>query len=337
MTAAVYVSNAESGDITVFSLDERTGTLTRRQDVAVGGTLMPMALSPDRRRLYVARRSAPLAVIGFSIDPASGRLAPLGEAPLAHSMAYIATDRSGRHLFSASYGGHLVAVNPIDADGKPQAARQIIPTGSNAHCVQADAANRHVYATCLGSGVVMHWHFDAASGTLAPAEPAAWEAPPGSGPRHFVFAPGGRFIYLLGELDGSITVLGVDAASGALTALQSLAMLPPGFTGEPWAADLHLTPDGRFLYACERRSSTLAIIAVDALDGRLAAPRYVPTEAQPRGFAIDARGLFLVAAGQLSHRVTLYAIDPDSGALAVRDTAAAGRDPNWVEIVALSE
>ncbi|KWT66153.1 6-phosphogluconolactonase [Variovorax sp. WDL1] len=319
----------------MFALDDATGALSPIQQVAVGGMLMPMALSPDRRRLYVARRSEPLAVAAFAIDPADGRLTALGEAALPHSMAYIATDRSGRNLLSASYGGHLIAVSPIGADGVPGPARQVLPTGPNAHCIQADPANRNVYATSLGGGVLVHWRFDPASGDLAEAEPNVLRLHAGSGPRHFVWDAQGRIMYLLGELDGSVSRLGVDPESGRASVLDTISALPPGFAGEAWAADLRLTPDGRFLYASERKSSTLALFHVDPASGKLTAAGHVRTESQPRGFAIDPSGRFLVAAGQASNRIAVYTIAADSGALAPCGATPVGQGPNWVEIVRL--
>jgi 6-phosphogluconolactonase len=149
-----------------------------------------------------------------------------------------------------------------------------------------------------------------------------------------VFHPAGRHVYLLNELDAQVDVLAFDASSGALTLRQTVATLPPSFEGRPWAADLHLTPDGRFLVTSERTSSTLAVFAVDAQTGTLAPLAHVPTETQPRGFAIDPSGRWLVAAGQLSHAATLYAIDAASGTLTAQQRLPIGQNPNWVEIVA---
>jgi 6-phosphogluconolactonase len=332
----VYVSHAESGDLHVLRLDTAEGVLTPVQRIELGGMLMPLALSPDQRHLYVARRTAPLAAVALAIDPESGLLTRLGEAPLPHSMAAIATDRTGRWLFSASYGGALVAVSPIGVDGVPQPAQQVVPTGPNAHCIQADRSNRHVYATSLGGGELLHWHFDAATGRLAAADPPALTLHAGAGPRHFVFDRAGRRAWLLGELDGSVTLLHL-AQNGAPTAVQTVSILPPDFTGEPWAADLHLSPDERFLYTSERRSSTLAAFRVDAASGELSLIGHTPTEAQPRGFAIDPGGRFVVTAGQQSHRLAVDAIDPDTGALRRCSTLEVGRDPNWVEIITLPQ
>jgi 6-phosphogluconolactonase len=156
----------------------------------------------------------------------------------------------------------------------------------------------------------------------------------GAGPRHFVFHPDGLHAYLLGELDACVVVFDFDAESGTLEPVQTVSAMPAGFPETPWAADLHLTPDGRFLYASERRSSTLAIFAV-ARDGRLEPAGQCPTEREPRGFAIDPHGRYLLAVGQASHSLTSYAIDPSNGGLTELRRLAMGRNPNWVETIAL--
>lgn len=331
--ATVYVSNADSRELSVLALDRRQGTLRAIQTVPVGGTAMPLALSPDQEKLYVALRSEPYAAAAFTIDGATGQLIPLGNAALPDSMAYIATDRSGRWLFAASYGGHRASVSPLAADGKPEPAVQIVPNGKNAHAAIPDAANRHVYITSLGTDQVFQWRFDATTGQLTPNDPPAMAARIGSGPRHLVFHPNGRHAYLLGELDATVELLEVDAARGLLSRKQHWATLPAGSTVQPWAADLHLTPDGRFLYTSERNSSTLAIWRVDASTGTLSLVGHQQTERQPRGFQIDSSGQWLIAAGQVSHSVTLYRIDRDSGRLTPTQRLPVGQGPNWIEIV----
>lgn len=336
MTTAVYVSNAESGDIHVLQLDDKTGALTTTQRVEVGGTVMPLALGPNRRVLYAARRSQPLAVLSFAVDAKSGALTPLGEAPLPHSMASIATDRSGRWLLSASYGGNLVAVSPIGADGVVQAATQIVPTGPNAHAIVTDASNRFVFATNLGAGVVQQLRFDATTGRLAPNQPPGIAVRAGAGPRHLAWHPSGRWLCLLNELDASIDVFTFDAEQGTLAHRQTVSSVPPGFDGTPWAADLHFTADGRFLYSSDRRSNTIAAFALDATCGPLSLIGHTPVPAEPRGFNITCDGRWLIAAGQAAHRVALFRIDALSGALVAVGEHGVGRGPNWVETLSLS-
>jgi 6-phosphogluconolactonase len=331
----VYVSNADSQEISVLLLDRASGALTAIDTVPVGGNVMPMAVSPDKRILYAALRSQPYRVASFAIDPATGKLKKLGEASLADSMANIDVDRSGRWLFAASYGGHKITVNAIDKDGLVGPVQQLIATRPNAHAIHADAANRYVFATSLGGDNISAWRFDATTGTLSANDPDLTTAPAKSGPRHFVWDAAQRRVYLLGELDGSLAVFDYDAARGALREVQRTTSLPPGFAGKPWAADLHLAPDGRHLYASERTSSTIAVYEVDAASGQLKTLASVPTEKTPRGFAIDPSGRYLIASGQESHAIAVYAIDPTSGALAPLQRYAVGKNPNWVEIVDL--
>jgi 6-phosphogluconolactonase len=156
-----------------------------------------------------------------------------------------------------------------------------------------------------------------------------------AGPRHLAFHPGGKLVYVLGELDGTVYVFDYDTSAGSLRQKQSISALPPDFQGKPSAADLHITPDGKYLYASVRGSSTLAGFRVDPATGTLTLIGSVPTEKQPRGFNIDSTGRFLLAVGQLSHGLSSYAIDPASGKLTKLKEYPLGRNPNWIEIIDL--
>lgn len=325
------VSCADSGELHVLQLSAG-GQLRTAQVLPLGGQLMPMALSPDQTRLYVARRSDPLAVIALAVDAAAGSLSVLNESPLPASMASLNTDHTGRWLFSASYGADMVAVQALNANGKAAEAATHA-TGRHAHCVLADPGNRFVLAASLGGDQLHRYHFDAASGRLTQMDPPVFPMPAGTGPRHLCFNQRGDRVYVLGELDACVHVLSFDPGTGALDLLQSLTTLPPGFTGSAWGADLHLTPDGRWLYTSERNSHTLAGHAVDASTGLLNPIGHWPTQATPRGFAITPDGRFLLAAGQTSHQVGVHAIDSASGALALTTEHAVGLNPNWVVVL----
>src|SRR3989442_6839313 len=175
----VYVGNAESNEIHVLQLDRQSGDLTVIEKVAIPGITKPgistpMAVSPDRRFLYVGTRGEPKVAAGFAIDPASGKLKHVASGPLADSMAYIATDRTRRFLLGASYPGHKVTVNPIGPPGTVQPPLHVLPNYSNAYSILADAANRHVLVPTLGNDRVNQFTFDAPTGKLAPTtSPAA--------------------------------------------------------------------------------------------------------------------------------------------------------------------
>ena len=337
----VYVGNADSQDISILEL-KSNGDLTPVETTAVPGpakpgSSMPLAVSPDRKRLYAGLRNEPYSAVTFAIDAKTGKLKPAGSGPLADSMAYIATDRGGKFLLSASYGGNKVSVNPIGPDGTVQAAQQIIETQPNAHCILTDPTNRYVLHTSLGGDLVYQEKFDAKTGRLTPNDPPSVSIKTKAGARHLVFSPNGKFVYLVDELDASIYVFPWDARTGSLKKeVQVTTSLPKGFEGKPWAADIHLTPDGKFLYASERTTSTLAAFSVDSRTGLLTLIDSYPTEKQPRAFNIDPTGRYLLSVGQLSNSMTSYAIDKATGKLTKLKEYPVGKNPNWVEIVSFS-
>jgi 6-phosphogluconolactonase len=336
--AAVYVGNTDSNEILVLHLDRASGALTLMAKVPIPGvtkvgTSTPMALSPDRRFLYAGARGVPKLVAGFAIDPTTGALTHAGTGPLADSMAYIAVDRSGRYLLGASYPGHRVAVSVIEPAGTVREAHQVLEGHPNAHSILPAPDNRHVLVPTLGNDRLTVFRFDAATGTLSPAPPAQVLA--SAGPRHVRFHPDGTRVYLLGETDAAVYVFDYDAAGGALREKQRISALPPGFQEKPAAADLHVTPDGRFLYASERRSSTLAGFRIAAGDGTLSPLGSVPTEEGPRGFAIDASSRYVLAVGQRSHAMSAYRIDAERGTLTLLARYPVGVNPNWIEMVDL--
>jgi 6-phosphogluconolactonase len=337
----VYVGNAESQDVTVLEL-KSSGDLTPVETAGVpgpakpGGSL-PLAVSPDKKRLYVGLRNEPYSAVTFTIDARTGKLTLVGSGPLADSMAYVVTDRSAKFLLGASYTGNKITVNPIGPDGVVQPAQQIMATQPNAHCIMPDPSNRYVLHTSLGGDRVYQEKFDVKTGKLTPNDPPSISIKAKAGARHLVFSPNKRFVYLVNELDASIYVFPWDARTGTLKKeVQVATALPGGFEGKPWAADIHLTPDGKFLYASERTTSTLAAFRVDPKTGLLTPIDSYPTEKQPRGFNIDPAGRYLLSVGQLSNSMTSYAIDKATGKLTKLREYPVGKNPNWVEIVSFS-
>lgn len=336
----VYVSNAESNDIHVFQLNQQTGELTLVETVAIPGVVKsggstPMTVSPDRRFLFVATRGEPQAVATFGIDAKSGKLKFVGSGPLVDSMPYIATDRTGRYLFAASYPGHKLTVSTIGANGVIEPPQQVLANQTNAHSILADAKNRYVLAMTLGNDLINVFKFDAKTGKLEPHTPPSVAVKAKTGPRHFVFHPNGKLVYVLGELDAAVHVFDYDPSKGQLKEKQSIGTLPPGVTGRIAAADLHITPDGKFVYASDRTTNTLTGFKVNAADGTLTLIESIPTETMPRSFSIDSSGRYLFLVGMRSHRMSSYQIESSTGKLTKLKEYALGKVPNWVEIVDL--
>jgi 6-phosphogluconolactonase len=337
-----YVSNAESKDIFCFTMDADSGTLSLFEVVPVTGadlpspTSLPMALSLDRRFLYAALRSPPFAASTFAVDQASGKLLLIACTNLLCPMAYVVTDRIGRFLLTASYTDAKLVVYPIDGEGRIDGnALQVLETGPNAHSIVVDAANRFAYSAILGADHVMQFLFDPKSGRLTPNNPPTIAARDHAGPRHLAFHPHGRFLYMLNQTDATIVTYRIEPGSGVLAELETVITLPAHFLGEANAADIHVTPDGRFLYSSERQTSTLAGFRIDPASGFLVPIGRWSTETTPRGFAIDSRGRFLLVAGLDSNQVSVHGIDAKGGSLTLQAQYPVGRMPNWIEVLDL--
>jgi len=187
----VYVSNAEDGDIGMYTL-QADGSLQPGQRFKAEKLVMPMAVSPDKRFLIAAVRSKPFQAYSYSIDKGSGALNLVGTGTLAESYPYIALDRGGRFLLGASYGANQVGVNPVGADGRVGEPLQVIPTARNAHSIRTDNTNSFVFVPHLGTDQVFQFLFDEKSGRLSANTPPVLQLKQGSGPRHLIASADNR-------------------------------------------------------------------------------------------------------------------------------------------------
>jgi 6-phosphogluconolactonase len=238
-------------------------------------------------------------------------------------------DRDGRALVVANYSGGSVAAIALQPDGRLGALGTVVQhsgssvnparqKGPHAHVVTVAPGNRHVLCADLGLDQVLVYQFDAATATLRANEPAFVRLPPGSGPRHLAFHPGGRTLYAINELLCTMAVFDFDAARGGLKEVQLVSTLPPGESVQPGfsTAEVAVHPGGRFLYGSNRGHNTIVVYAIDSSTGRIRHVANTPTEGKtPRHFALDPSGAWLLAENQDSDTVVVFRIDPDTGAL----------------------
>ena len=337
----VYVSSLSGSRIDVFNINADTGEMSRKQTVGLSGKGLPLAVSPDRRRLYAS-------VIGevdgkeepryetFRIASASGELVHLDTVKAPARMAHISVDKTGRFLLGASFPSDLIAVNPIGVRGYVQETPSDLRSApSKAHQIMTDASNRFAFVPNFGAALVMQLLFDERTGTFSDNSPASFEQPAESRPRHVAHHPDGRFVYLLNEKEGVVVACALDPHVGTLAEIQRENIMPDAFEDEPWSAQIHVTPDGRQLFCSERRSSTLCRFAIDIRSGRLSERSLQDTDEVPRCFDIDPTGTWLVSAGQMTNQLIAYRIDGESGWLEETSRVGTSDEPVWVEIVEL--
>lgn len=356
----VYVANGEDGDITVMKLDPETGDMQLVDRVPAGQNVKHMALSPDHKFLYASIRSEPFSVVTYLINPETGNLSQMSKELLPHNMAYISVDQTGHFLFSVSYTDAKIVVNPIRLDGIVKSEPvQVISTGPNPHSIMVDRSNQFVYVPHLGNDQIKQFLFNESTGVLTPNDPDAVYTEDGSGPRHFDFSPNNGFVYVSNEKDGMIYSYKIDNKTGILTEIQRISAIPvdrhlellnptagdgdgdelivPGMEdGEDTnfgVADIHITPNGEWLYVSVRATSTITAFDVDPHSGNLTYIGSFDTEKIPRGINTDPRGNFVIAAGQESDHVSVHAINQETGELKLLERYETGRDPNWIETV----
>ncbi|WP_025995725.1 lactonase family protein [Pseudomonas viridiflava] len=347
-----YISSPADGLISQYQLDDASGALSLVEQTKAGDQVNPMALSPDGKALFAALRAKPYQVVSFSIEPVTGHLKPLAQAPLAESLAYLSTDRSGRFLMGASYGADLLSVQPIDAQHRPSDSIQTYKTGMHAHSVRTDPSNRFAYSGNLGVDRVLQYRLEPKDGKLVPIGEGYVTVPENTGPRHLAFAPNGKFLYVVGEMSGTVTAFSINDKTGGLKQVNQANGIPerlklaPGQardarnndlkddpTPRIWAADVRISPDGKWLFTSERTSSSVSVFKVDPATGKVTfVENYPVEEKQPRNIAVAPNGRWLLVTGEKAEKVGSYSIAAD-GALKRVSEAPSGKGALWIEML----
>jgi 6-phosphogluconolactonase len=327
-----YTDDHRSKGIYLLRLAPDTGALSIAGLAAESVNPSFVALSPDGEAAFAVNEIGDVdgkpggMVTAFTRNGIAATLGALASEPTRGAApCYVSTDRSGRLLFVANYGGGSVAMFPVLANGSigamsgfiqhhghgPNAERQ---EGPHAHCVIADPANRFVLVADLGLDRIMVYRFDADSGTLSTSTSAQGMLAPGSGPRHLAFHPDGRVVYVTNELASTVSAFRYDPDTGSLTELQTVPAVSEPTSVPNAPADIHLHPSGRFLYMSNRGHNSIAVFAIDRDTAMLAPVQLASTEGDwPRNFAIDPSGDFLIVANQRSDSIHSFRIDAASG------------------------
>ena len=350
-----------------FHVDRETGAMTPAGVHEMGTSPSCLALNPAGTRLYSANETDRQGdekqgtVSAFAVDRAGGELEPLNTVRSGGAgPTFVSVHPSGRFVLVANYFGGSVAVLPILPDGRLGEATDIkvdagklgparaanAPPGTfafsghdrtHAHMIQADPSGRFVLHVDLGLDRIFVWRFDERTGKLTPAEMPAVALPPGDGPRHFHFHPNGRWFYSIQEEGSTIVLFDYDAATGRLTARQTISTLPAGFAGTNFCSEILVSADGRHVYAGNRLHDSIGIFAIGA-NGTLT---HVADEWSrgdyPRSFNVDPTGRFLYCCNQRGDNIAVFRVDRETGGLAFTGQYVPVGNPSMVAFVDLAK
>lgn len=326
-----YTSGKSEG-IYVYRMDRNTGALTRFSSIK---SVNPSFLTIDRskRYLYAVNEIGEYAgkksggVSAFAIDSVNGNLRLLNEqATQGADPCYVSIDNKKSALLVANYTGGSVTVLPVRTDGTVGMATDVKQhegsgpkeqqKGPHAHCVILDRNERYALASDLGIDKVMIYRFDRATRKLTPANQPFAELAAGAGPRHLTFHPSSKYLYVISELDSTMTSFKYNELNGTLTLIETVSTLPSDFTGTSYCADVHVSASGRFLYGSNRGQNSIVVFEIDPGTGKLKLIEHVSTGGDwPRNFTIDPTGRFLLVANQRSENVVIFSIDVSTGRL----------------------
>ncbi|MBL7826040.1 MAG: lactonase family protein [Saprospiraceae bacterium] len=320
-----YTEKGSEG-IYVYRFNTQTGALT--QASMTTGIKNPsfLALSPNKKNLYAVAENDPGAVHSYRVNSTTGKLTQINIRPASGIWpCHLAVDKTGKYCIVGNYGSGNVSVLPIKLDGslgEPGQAIQHEGKSANAerqekphvHSINISANNKHVVVADLGTDKLMHYTFDASKGQLSPADTAYTSVTPGAGPRHFAYHPNGRFAYAVLELN--CTIGAFTYKKGALSPIQTISTLPSDFTGKNTCADIHISADGKFLYASNRGHHSIVIYKIDKKSGKLTLVGHQSVlGSTPRNFTIDPTGNFLLVANQDSNNIQVFRRDKKTGKL----------------------
>ena len=344
-----YTSKDKTSGIHVYSFNSETGDFSFKSKTQNIPNPSYLAVTTDRKNLYSVSEAGGGngSIYAYSFDVPSGKLTLLnsvssgGDGP-----CYVSVDEKRKYVFVGNYsGGSLTAVR-VKEDGSLGSDSQTIQhEGSSIHKPNQDKPHVHAAVVSpdghyllvpdLGTDKVNIYRIeDGKSQPLTPAAQPFASVKAGTGPRHITFHPNGKYAYLVQELEGTVTAFAYN--NGKLEAIQSLTMLADGFKGKVGAADIHTSPDGRFLYASNRGEANEIVIYAVEKDGKLKfAGRQSTLGSTPRNFAIDPSGNYLLAANQNSDEIIIFKRDQKTGLLTPSGNKIAVSMPVCLKFVAL--
>ena len=341
----IYVASIVEKTVTTFAVNPDSGELTKISSLQLPESPGAMDLSPSGKHVYVAmagrdaKTNKATAFVATLERQKDNTLTLSATAAIATRPPYIRADDSGQYLMMAHYASGEINVYRIKDGIVTSEHLDYHKTEKTAHCVEMDPSGRFVYVPHTAPNAIYQYVLDAATGKLIPNTPPIVSGPDEEHqyhqPRHIAFHPSLSMAFTSNERGGGISAYSLNRKTGALKLKQTLSALPEGYTGGAAAADIRITPNGKFVYVSNRdleeREPHQDSIAAFSINRRGDLQRIGTYSAVwfPRSMTINQSGRFLYAAGQKSGTLISYAIDAKTGALQTLKTYDVGDGAIW--------
>lgn len=323
-----YTNSSKSDGIYVYDFDSQTGDINFKSKMAGEDNSFYLAISRNGKNVYSVNGDRNDGISAFTFNPISADLTFLNRVSSGgDSPCYVEVDDKNKYVFAGNYGSGSLSAISLKEDGSFSTVIQVIQhegssidkrrqKGPHVHATILSPDNHYLLTTDLGTDKVSIYQFDATKTyqPLTPADPAYFSVKAGSGPRHITYHPNSKFIYLIHEIEGMITAF--DYKNGKLIEKQTITMLSPDFKGKVSAADIHISPDGRFLYGSNRGDANELVVYAINKNGKLSyVGRQQTLGTTPSNFVIDPTGNFLLVANQESNAINIFKRDQKTGFL----------------------
>lgn len=331
MENIIFVSNTVSQQIECWIL-QKNYQLYLLHIIKIKGQPQPLLYNKKKKILYVGIRPDNRITL-FQIKK-NKKPYIIQEELISSPANYLSFDKKKEILFCACYHGNLFNIFILNKDGlivKKIKEQNYI---SGCHAIKINNTNKILFATALkADSLFIYNYFESTEKKIYFNLLKKIKLIKNSGPRHIVFHPYVSFLYIINEINGTISTFSLTEIPFKINLIQSISLIPAIYKKKPWSSEIHIHPNGNYLYACDRNNHIISLFKINK------EKKYIltfcisyNTEKQPRSFCLNKTGTYLIVAGELSNTLIIYKINLKTGFLYKKRTQPTGIGTTWITI-----
>ncbi|MFI4819173.1 MAG: beta-propeller fold lactonase family protein [Enterobacterales bacterium] len=329
MKTIIYVTSPESCQIHIFEMDS-FGYLNLLQLINTPEAGNTIVIHPFKKYLYLGIKNK-FGIVNYKINK-NGLLKKIYITKLPGNPTYLYIDVFGNNMYSVSYSKGILSVSNINSKYIVDTPKQIISGLIGCHSVNFDNFNKKIWVTCLKKNLIKIFNIKN-NGCLSFLKYKEIIFDNKDGPRHITFNKNKKYAYVINELSGTVSIIYINFKNINPIIINKVDIIKNINIYYAWSSDIHITPNGKWLYCCDRNLNIISIFSVSKKGDIIVFLKYIKTIIQPRSFIIDKNGKFIIIAGQKSNNILIYKIDNESGNLYKLNKYEVGIGPTWISII----